>query len=89
MLAPNNELYTIREESLEPELPEDSRRDVRNSTADSCFFREFDLSDFSDGAGEDCSELDSDFEGWDDETTLVAKFQDKSVLEYFVLTICV
>lgn len=85
MLAPKNELYTIREESLEPELPEDSRR----GTADSSFFREFDLSDFSDGAGEDCSELDSDFEGWDDETTLVAKFQDKSVLEYFVLTICV
>jgi len=59
-------------------LPEDNRRDVRNGTADSSFFREFDLSDFSDGAGGESSELDSDFEGWDDETTLVAKFQDNA-----------
>ena len=39
------------------------------------------LQEFSDdGEGEEDdsdSELDSEFEGWDDETTLVAKLQDK------------
>ena len=29
---------------------------------------------------EQSSDFDSDFEGWDDETTLVSKFQEKYVL---------
>ena len=77
MLVQASKLATIIEESPEPDSPDESRRDVRNSTADSSFFREFGLSECSDAHDDESSEMDTDFEGWDDELTLVAKFQEK------------
>lgn len=74
-------LHTIREESPEPDVPVSgkNRHACASSGNVSFFCRDLESSQNSDGAGEESSsEIDSsDFEGWDDETTLVAKFQGK------------
>ncbi|THH10850.1 hypothetical protein EW145_g1042 [Phellinidium pouzarii] len=76
VIAPKNNLYTIREESPEEMGADEGRnnRVARNiSTASNC--RDSDMDELYNSGG-DCSSEASDFEGWDDETTLVAKFQE-------------
>lgn len=69
-LAPKNKLSPVREET--------PAKDDPDSTYDSNFFNDLMPDAFSDeDAGEESSDVDTDFEGWDDETTLVARLQDK------------
>lgn len=78
-LIPTSKLQTIREESPE-ELDEQEERSnsraMREQAANSSLHKDFSMDDMSDGGKSESSD-DSDYEGWDDETTLVAKFQEK------------
>lgn len=64
----------------EPPVKEDA-----DSTYDSNFFNDLVPDAFSDDdPGEDSSDVDTDFEGWDDENTLVARLQDKCAYSHLV-----
>lgn len=70
LLAPKHKLTPVPEETPE--------EDDADSTYDSNFFNDLEAGAFSDNDdGEDSSDVDTDFEGWDDENTLVARLQDK------------
>ncbi len=70
LLAPKHKLTPVPEETPE--------EDDADSTYDSNFFNDLESGAFSDNDdGEDSSDVDTDFEGWDDENTLVARLQDK------------
>ncbi|KAH8117181.1 hypothetical protein DFH11DRAFT_1724241 [Phellopilus nigrolimitatus] len=70
-----NKLYTIREESPEQIVEVEDRKDAYQK--DASFYKDFDIAELSDGDEGESSET-SDFEGWDDESTLVAKFQENA-----------
>lgn len=57
---------------------------IRDESANASFFRDFSMDEMSDGEGEESSD-ESDYEGWDDETTLVAKFQEGYVIRNLLI----
>ncbi|OCB84133.1 hypothetical protein A7U60_g8807 [Sanghuangporus baumii] len=78
-LIPKSKLQTITEESEELHEPEEPSnvRVMRKSAVITSFHEDFSMNEMSDGRKEESSD-DSDYEGWDDETTLVAKFQENA-----------
>ncbi|KAL5490167.1 hypothetical protein ACEPAI_5000 [Sanghuangporus weigelae] len=78
-LIPKSKLQTITEESeelYEPEEPSNAHV-MRKLAGNTSFHEDFSMNEMSDGGKEESSD-DSDYEGWDDETTLVAKFQENA-----------
>ncbi|KAL5529351.1 hypothetical protein ACEPAG_5336 [Sanghuangporus baumii] len=74
---PKSKLQTITEESEELHEPEEPSNVhvMRKPAINTSFHEDFSMDEASDGGKEESSD-DSDYEGWDDETTLVAKFQE-------------
>lgn len=68
-LAPRTKLETINEE---PVLEEIEPQDISATLS----FNDLSL-DHSEHGDKDTSSEDSDFDGWDDETTLVSRLQEK------------
>lgn len=76
--APKSNLHTIEEESCDEDVHPSTIKSIRFEPGNEMMFdKSFkdNTYDFSDKEMDESS-VGSDFEGWDDETTLVAKFQE-------------